>query len=106
MTCNRSFSCQARFAGKDPFNIAGTLRAVPEHLPVIGAQLHSAADSIENATQDIFSAVAEDTGNYTDEFTRRFEDLVGGDPQVALLDPTWDRTEPSFCTCRPGGALV
>lgn len=77
------------FAGKDPFNIAGTLRSVPKQLPVIGAQLHRAADSIENTTQEIFNAVADDTGNYTDEFTRRFEELVEGDPQVMLLDPAW-----------------
>ena len=77
------------FAGKDPFNIAGTLRAVPKNLPVIGAQLHRVADRIENKTREVFSAVAGDTGNYTDGFIQRFEELVNGDPLVTLLDPTW-----------------
>lgn len=77
------------FAGTDPFNIAGTLRAVPRHLPVLGSQFHSAADRIENRTKQIFDSAAKDMGNFTDEFTRRFEELVGGDPQVSLLDPGW-----------------
>ncbi len=77
------------FAGKDPFNIAGTLRAVPKHLPLIGTKIHNAADRIEKKTQEVFDNVTADTGNYTVAFTQRLEELVGGDPTVTLLDPAW-----------------
>ena len=77
------------FAGNDPFNIAGTLRTVPRQLPLIGPKIHAAADRIERKIQRIFDNVADDTGNYTEEFTLRFEELVSSDPAVILLDPPW-----------------
>ena len=77
------------FVGSDPFNIAGTLRSVPRQLPVIGPRIHAVADRIERRIQEIIDKVADDTGNYTEEYTQYFERLVGGDPEVLLLDPSW-----------------
>lgn len=78
------------FAGDDPFNISGTLNSIAGRLPAGGGILvHQLAERISVMTQDSFRSLAEDVGNYTPEFTHRFETLTGGDPQVEVLDPAW-----------------
>lgn len=77
------------FAGNDPFNISGTMRAVAERLPAGGAVLQRLADRVSEKTHEIFSGLAADVGNYSPEYAARFEELVGGDPAVGVLEPKW-----------------
>ncbi len=77
------------FAGDDPFNIVGTLRSIARKVPAASAVIDGIADRVAEVTQDVFSQVAEDVGNYCPEYARRLEELAGGDPHVVLLKPTW-----------------
>ena len=77
------------FAGDDPFNVVQTLRSIADRLPVGSQSVHDLVDRVTEKMRDATSRVANDIGNYTNEFAQRFEDLVGGDPQVTLLNPTW-----------------
>jgi hypothetical protein len=77
------------FAGDDPFNVVGTLRTIADRLPVGSRNVHDLADRVADKMRDAFSRVADDVGNFTNDFAQRFEELVGGDPQVMLLNPIW-----------------
>lgn len=77
------------FAGDDPFNIVGTLRSIADRIPAGGTVIDSIADRVAELTQQAFNRAADDVGNYSAEFAARFEELVGGDPRVSILTPTW-----------------
>lgn len=77
------------FAGDDPFNIVGTLRSMADRLPAGGSVVDNIADRVAEMTQGAVNRVADDVGNYSDEFVQRFEELVGGDPHVSVLSPAW-----------------
>ena len=77
------------FMGDDPFGIADTLKSVAESVPWLAGQLNWLADgSLEN-TRPLTASVTGDVGNYHKRFRDRFQELVGDDPQVELLTPTW-----------------
>lgn len=50
--------------------------------------MHDLVDRVIEKMRDASSRVANNIGNYTNDFAQRFEDLVGGDPQMTLLNPT------------------
>lgn len=77
------------FAGDDPFNITGTLRAMADRVPAGGAVIRGIADEVARKTKEAIDQVSDDVGNYSAGFVDRFHELVGGDPNVSLLSPTW-----------------
>ncbi|MEP3482750.1 MAG: hypothetical protein ABJZ55_26130 [Fuerstiella sp.] len=77
------------FRGDDPFAFAALLSGMtkPDH-PMQG-MLNSLAGGLKKATVAITESVVGDIANYTDEYQQQFEQLVGGDPAVEILDPLW-----------------
>lgn len=77
------------FMGNDPIAAATTLTRIAGSVPAMQSALESLASSIRNNTKPITDRMAGDVGNYTDEFRDRFQNLVGDDPLIELLQPTW-----------------
>lgn len=84
------------FLGDDPLGLAGSLRALSEGAPRLATPLQSMADRLQERTRPAVSAIARDLGNYTAEFCDTFQRLVGDDPQVELLEPTWSGENHAF----------
>ncbi len=76
------------FAGDDPFNVVEMLRSIADRLPVRSQNVHDLVDRVAEKMRNAVNRVADDIGNYTNDFAQRFEDLVGGDLRVMLLNPT------------------
>lgn len=77
------------FMGDDPFGVAATLQAVAESAPLLAGQLNRLAELSLEKTRPLTSNLAGDIGNYTEDFRKQFQELVGDDPQVELFSPTW-----------------
>ena len=77
------------FMGDDPLGIAETLKSVAQSVPWLAEQLNLLAVASLEKTRPFTASVAGDVGNYSEPFRRRFQELVGDDPQVELLTPTW-----------------
>lgn len=77
------------FLGDDPLGLASSLRMMSEGAPRLAAPLRGLAERLQQRTRPAVSAIARDMGNYTAEFCDLFQQLVGVDPQVELLEPTW-----------------
>jgi hypothetical protein len=79
------------FMGDDPFGIAHILRKTAENtrLPAIANGLQLMARKIEERTRSFSQSLTRDVANYNDEVRNRFQELVGEDPPVRLLKPTW-----------------
>lgn len=77
------------FRGDDPFALAALVsRSGQSDSPLRGV-LDSVAGGIKKATVSMTGSMIGDIANYTDEFRDRFQELVGDDPTVEILDPTW-----------------
>jgi len=77
------------FMGDDPFAIAETLRAISESAPAFKKPIDALALRIQQYTKPLTDRVTGDVGNYTAEFRDAFQQLVGDDPAVHLMNPTW-----------------
>ena len=77
------------FMGDDPFGIADTLKAVADAVPLLAGQLNRFAELSLEKTRPLTSDLARDIGNYAEGYRIRFQELVGDDPQVELMSPTW-----------------
>jgi hypothetical protein len=77
------------FMGDDPFGIADTLTSIAESVPLLARQLNRLADVLLEKTRPFTSSLTGDIGNYHEPFRQQFQELVGDDPQVELLSPTW-----------------
>ena len=77
------------FMGDDPLGIADALKSVAESVPLLAGQLNRLAEASKEKTRPFTAAVTGDVGNYHELFRKRFQELVGDDPQVELLSPTW-----------------
>ena len=77
------------FMGDDPVGIADALKSVAESVPWLAGQLNRFAEVSQEKMRPFTASVTGDVGNYHEPFRQRFQDLVGDDPQVELLSPTW-----------------
>ncbi len=84
------------FMGDDPFGICEILKSLGQGVPMIAGQLDILARSIQENTRSMTTSVTQDVGNYTREFCDKFQQLVGDDPQVELLEPTWSSQNHHF----------
>ena len=84
------------FVGNDPFAVAETLKSLGSGVPLIGEQLEKMADMIQENTQPATNSVIQDRGTYTEVFRDQFQSLVGDDPVVELLNPTWSSQNHHF----------
>lgn len=75
--------------GDDPFGIADTLKSVAESVPLFAGQLNRLAEASLEKTRPFTASMTADIGNYHRPYLQRFQELVGDDPQVELLSPTW-----------------
>jgi hypothetical protein len=76
------------FMGDDPFAVAEIMKAIAGE-GWVGKALRSVANKITANTKALADKIAKDVGNYTTEYRDQFQELVGTDPQVKMLDPTW-----------------
>ena len=77
------------FMGDDPFAIAEILRSIGSGVPVLASGVNRLADMIVEKTQPTTQTLTKDVGNYDQSFCDRFQELVGDDPSVRLMQPTW-----------------
>lgn len=77
------------FVGDDPLGLAEILRTFSAGLPLVASQMRSFADLLEERTKPLTAGLMKDIGNYTETFRKEFQRLVGPDPAVELLTPSW-----------------
>lgn len=77
------------FMGNDPFGISETLNSVAESLPLLAGQLNRFAEASLEKTPLLTASMTGDVGNYVESYRERFQELVGDDPHVEFLSPTW-----------------
>ncbi|MFK7821875.1 MAG: hypothetical protein AB8G99_24465 [Planctomycetaceae bacterium] len=77
------------FLGDDPIGVGEILRRVGDSAGLLKKSLYSLADHIAEATQKATASVAKDVANYCDAYREAFQALVGQDPLVKLMEPSW-----------------
>lgn len=77
------------FLGDDPFAIAEILRSIGGSSKLLGKPLNALADQMQKRLKPFTDRLAADVGNYTNAFVEQFQSLVGDDPHVERLHPTW-----------------
>lgn len=78
------------FAGTDPFGINAIMRAGSEELPDAARRaVDPVIDRLSDQTKWLTDKITSDVANYSDGYRQRFQTLVGGDPEVSRLEPTW-----------------
>ena len=77
------------FMGDDPFGIAETLKSAGESIPLLAGQLNRIAEASLEKSRPFTTSLAGDVGNYNEAYRERFQKLVGDDPQIELMNPTW-----------------
>jgi hypothetical protein len=77
------------FMGDDPFAISETLNAVAGSASLLKKPLESLAAKLKERVKPLTDGVTGDVGNYGDDFRNLFQQLVGDDPVVELMQPTW-----------------
>lgn len=77
------------FVGDDPLGVAEMLQSLGEGIPLIGPQLERIADTLRENIRPLTESLIDDIGNYTKDFRDVFQTLVGDDPQVELMEPSW-----------------
>lgn len=77
------------FMGDDPFGVSETLRTVADNIPLLRKPLESVAAKLQDHTKPFTDTLTGDIGNYNAAFRDQFQKLVGDDPQVHLMAPTW-----------------
>lgn len=83
------------FMGDDPFAIAEIMKSIAGD-GWVGDTLRSMASKLTTNTKSIADKISKDIGNYTPEYRDQFQQLVGSDPQVRILDPTWSSQNHHF----------
>ncbi|MEZ6057732.1 MAG: hypothetical protein R3C01_13615 [Planctomycetaceae bacterium] len=83
------FLVHGTFMGDDPFAITETLRSLAGGSALLERPLLSLAAKLQEQMKPTAEQFTSDVGNYTPEYREEFERLVGGDPLVRLLEPTW-----------------
>ncbi len=78
------------FAGDDPFGIHAMMRAAAGSLPAVGQlAINPVIDRLSAQTKRLTDTITADVANYSDGYRKRFQTLVGDDPEVSRLEPTW-----------------
>ncbi|MEZ6040062.1 MAG: hypothetical protein R3C20_06125 [Planctomycetaceae bacterium] len=77
------------FMGDDPFGIGDVLRLIAEKVPLISGQLQDLAETVVSKSRPFITSLTDDIGNYTEGYRDAFQQIVGPDPHVELLNPTW-----------------
>lgn len=77
------------FMGNDGFGIAATLRDMAGGSDFLQSKLEALADEFQSRGKSVVDRVAGEYGNYTDKFRDAFQQLVGDDPVIRLMEPTW-----------------
>ena len=78
------------FAGDDPFGIHALMRAGAETLPAAARlAVNPVIDRLSEQTKRLTDVITADVANYSDGYRKRFQTLVGDDPEVSRLEPTW-----------------
>ena len=77
------------FMGDDPFGISAVLRTFAKTAGPLETPLLTLADVLREKMKLLVDGLAQDVGNYTQEYAESFQNLVGDDPVVRLLQPTW-----------------
>ncbi len=77
------------FMGDDPFGICDMLSATARSVTPLQKPLEYICAKVKERTTPFTQKVTRDVGNYTPEFGAQFQKLVGDDPPVRLLQPTW-----------------
>ena len=77
------------FMGDDPFGVSEVLRTFAVNAGPLKTPLQSLAEMLRERVKLLVDGLAQDVGNYTAEYRDAFQQLVGGDPMVRLLQPAW-----------------
>jgi len=77
------------FMGDDPLGLAETLKSLASEMPLVAASLEKLAETLLQNSRPLTASMVKDLGNYTPEFRDTFQKLVGDDPRVEILAPTW-----------------
>jgi hypothetical protein len=77
------------FMGNDPFGVSAVLRSFAGTAGRLKAPLLTLADVLTGKMKSVVDDLAHDVGNYTQDYCDAFQQLVGDDPIVRLLQPTW-----------------
>ena len=77
------------FRGDDPFGMAAMLTGMGKPDSAAMGMLNTMAGGMKKATLAMTESFVGDVANYTDEYRQQFQELVGDDPAVEILDPTW-----------------
>lgn len=77
------------FVGDDPIGVAEMFQSLSEGIPVIGVQLAAIADTLRENVRPMTDSFVQDIGNYTAGFRDTFQELVGDDPQIEVMEPSW-----------------
>ena len=78
------------FAGDDPFGSHAMMRASAESLPAPARlAVNPVIDRLSEQTKRLTDTITADVANYSDGYRKRFQTLVGDDPEVRRLEPTW-----------------
>jgi hypothetical protein len=65
------------------------LKSIADSVPLLKGQLNRLAEVSLEKTRPFTTSMTGDVGNYNEPYRERFQELVGDDPQVELLNPTW-----------------
>ncbi|NQV23822.1 MAG: hypothetical protein HQ518_05580 [Rhodopirellula sp.] len=78
------------FAGTDPFGIHAMMHAAAERLPPAARRaVDPVIDRLSDQTKRLTDAITADVANYSNGYRQLFQTLVGDDPDVSRLEPTW-----------------
>lgn len=77
------------FGGDDPLAIAAMLREASSKDSPVRSTLEKLSSGLRKTTQAISETLRNDVAAYTDGFISKFQKLVGDDPSVEMLSPTW-----------------
>lgn len=77
------------FMGSDGFAVADILESIGNEMGVLKGPLTGAAEKLRAHVKPLTDKVAADIGNFTPEFCGQFQKLVGTDPHIERLSPTW-----------------
>jgi hypothetical protein len=77
------------FVGNDPLGFAAMFDAMAEGAGLLSGGLKEMARQIRENSPALATAVMRDMGTYTTGFRQTFQDLVGDDPAIELLEPKW-----------------
>ncbi len=77
------------FTGDDPLGVLEALQSAGAGIPGAGSAVESLADSLRTRLPHLTSRLTGDVGNFTRDYLDDFAQLLGGDPAVEILTPTW-----------------